>query len=102
MQIREFRLNKFEDAQKENTLDQFGVDNNIKGSPKTENSYIQFYTMPKAKATAMAECLENQLSPIDTDDVFRSHCKEVRRGVQLRTNTSFSTTGTCCQRATMK
>ena len=43
----------------------------------------------RGMATAVAECLEDQFSPIETDDALRSHCKWVRRRVQLFRNTSF-------------
>ena len=38
----------------------------------------------------MAECLEDQFRPNDTDVSFRSHYKQVRRGVQLFRHTSFN------------
>ena len=42
------------------------------------------------KATAVAECLEDQFTVNTADDRYRQHYKQVRRGVQLFRNTSFN------------
>jgi hypothetical protein len=41
------------------------------------------------KVTAVADCLESQFKPNETDDQFRDHYRLVRQGVKRFRNTSF-------------
>ena len=53
------------------------------------NSPIQGRNDALEKAKAVAECLEDQLKPLDSDYNFRDHYNQVMLGVQLFRNTSF-------------
>jgi len=95
--IREFRLTRFEqDVQRESDRGSiWKVANRIKSSRNNNNSPpIQgrdgVIFDARGKATAVAECLEDQFSPNETDDSLRSHYQQVRRRVQLFRNTSFN------------
>ena len=75
MWIREFRLKRFEDVQKARGDGWFWkLANRIKGSCNTDNSPVQgrdrIIFDARGKATAVAECLEDQFSPNETDVSF--------------------------------
>ena len=69
--------------------------NRVKGSRNTDNTPIQgrdgVIFDARGKATAVAECLEDQFRANEIDVSFRSHYNKVRRGVQQFRNTSFNT-----------
>ena len=95
-EIREFRISRFKEDVQEACKGQsiWKLANRIKGSRTISNTPIQgrggviFDVI--GKATAVAECLEDQFTVNTADDRYRQHYKQVRRGVQLFRNTSFN------------
>ena len=82
--IREFRIEKFENDVQEasDSGNVWKLSNRIKGS---HNSSIHGRGGVKydalGKGAAVADCLEDQFMTNDSDDQFRYHYKQVRRGV---------------------
>ena len=93
--IREFRIEKFRNDVQEagNSGKICKLANRIKVSRITANSpihgrgEIKYGALGKAKS--VAKCLEDQFTANDSDDKFRYHYKQVRRGVQHFRDTKF-------------
>ena len=96
-QIREFRLQRFEEDVKKASGDGsfWKLANRVKGSRNNDNTPIQgrdgVIFDARGKATVVAECLEDQFRANEIEVSFRSHYNMVRRGVQQFRNTSFNT-----------
>ena len=86
--IGDFRIEKFEvDVQEASDGgDIWKLANRIKDTRRYANTPIHGRGGVKynaiGKAAAVADCLEDQFRPNETDDQFRDHYKLVRRGVQ--------------------
>ena len=89
-QIREFRLQRFEEDVKKASGDGsfWKLANRVKASRNTDNTPIQGGDGVIFDARGKAERLENQISANEIDVSFRSHYNKVRRGVQQFRNTS--------------
>ena len=85
--IREFQLKKFKMTKIQARVGQFGswpIESRALLTLITRSSRgggVRFDA--RGKATAVVKCLEDEFSPNETDVSFRSHYKQVRRGVIL-------------------
>jgi len=93
--IRDYRISRFEaDIQEaSNSKSVWKLANRVKASRGNTNTPIHGLNGVKydaiGKATAVAECLEDQFKPNDYEDDFHDHYKQVRRGVEAFRNTEF-------------